>query len=146
MRKLLFVVIVAFATSCQKGDINPESVDFGKFTMKIPGKWKVTRLQGYDSNIWEIRINGKERLSIDHGWYSSRLDVDPAAYHIDFVTIDNKRAKIVTPKDFGPGTTGVYFDSLDAGKMNRFLMSGTGLSLKNQKRFLNVVETLKFKD
>ncbi len=146
MKKLLFAAVIAFAASCQNGDITPESVDFEWFTMEIPGKWKAARQQGIDSNIWEIGINSKEKLGIDHGWYSNKLEVDPATHDINFVTIDNKRAKIVNPKNFGQGTTGVYFDSLEASRMNKFQMSGTGLSSKNQKLFLKAVETLKFKD
>jgi len=146
MKKLLFTVILISAVSCQTGSIDPENIDFGRFTMKIPGKWKETKQQGYDSYIWEIRINSKEKLSIDHGWYSDRLEVDTATHDINFVIIDNKRAKIVSPRNFGKGTTGVYFDSLETTKTNRFQMSGTNLSPKNQRQFLNAVGTLKFKN
>ncbi len=146
MKRLLFVVIIALAVSCQTDSVHPELVDFEKFTMKIPGKWKAEKQQGYDSQVWQIEINSKEKLSFDLGWYSDRLEVDPSTHNINFTVIDNKRVKVVSPRNFGPGTTGVYFDSLETTKTNRFQMSGTGLSPKNQKLFLSVVETLKFKD
>lgn len=113
---------------------------------KNAGKWKAEKQQGYDSQVWQIEINSKEKLSLDLGWYSDRLEVDPSTHDINFIVIDNKRAKVVSPRNFGPGTTGVYFDSLETTKTNRFQMSGTGLSSKNQKLFLSAVETLKFKD
>lgn len=146
MKKLLFAAIVISAVSCQNGGINPENVDFGGFTMKIPGNWKTEKLQGYDSHTWQIEMNKREKLSTDLGWYSDKLEVDPEKHNINFVVIDNKRAKIVSPKNFGKGITGVYFDSLDTDKRNKFQMSGTGLSPNNQRLFLNAAGTLKFKN
>jgi hypothetical protein len=80
------------------------------------------------------------------GRYSSQLKVEPATHDIYFTTIDNKKAKIVKPKNFGQGTTGVYFDSLEVTRINKFQLSGAGLSANNQKLLLTAIESLKFKN
>lgn len=64
-----------------------------------------------------------------------------------FVTIDNKRAKIVSPKKYEQGTTGVYFDSLwvrESG-IDRFQLNGNNLKEQNQKALLTAIRTIKFK-
>jgi hypothetical protein len=101
-------------------------------------------VQGYDSFVGRIKINEQEKISIDLGWYSSELNVDNSTHNITVKTINNKDAKIVTPRTFQLGTTGVYFDSLDIQK-TRFQMSGIDLSAENQRLFLTAIETLRFK-
>lgn len=102
--------------------------------------------QGYDSFVGHIEKNDEKKVTFDLGWYSNKLNFDPATHDIYFLTIDNKRAKVVSPKNFGQGTTGVYFDSLETTKTNRFQISGTGLSSTNQKLFLTAIESLRFKN
>lgn len=133
------------AGSCET-DAELKTLDFEEFTIQVPVTWAGTPVQGYDSFVGEIKISDKEKVDFDLGWYSDKLNVDPATHNIDFATIDSKKAKVVKPINFGQGTTGVYFDSLETTKLNRFQISGTGLSSGNQKLFLRAIETLKFKN
>ena len=146
MKRFLFIILVIGTISCETDNVEPKTVDLEKFTIQVPGTWNASKQQGYDSFVGQIEINNKEKITFDLGWYSNQLKVDPATHDIDFMTIDNKKAKTVNPKNFGQGTTGVYFDSLEATKTNKFQMSGTGLSSDNQKLFLKAIESLKFKN
>ena len=63
-----------------------------------------------------------------------------------FVFIGNLNAKIVKPKKSGIGLIGVYFENTTSKKNGvKFQISGYNLSPKNQKSFLKVIKTLKFK-
>ena len=147
MKNIFFITLLAIGSiSCETENVEPKTVDLEKFTIQVPGTWNASKLQGFDSFVGEIKINDKEKITFDLGWYSNELKVDPTTHDIDFMTIDNKRAKIVKPKNLGQGTTGVYFDSLETTKTNKFHMSGTGLSSENQKLLLTAIESLKFKN
>ena len=146
MKRFLFIILVIGTISCETDNVEPKIVDFEKFTIQVPGTWNASNQQGYDSFVGQIEINDKEKITFDLGWYSNQLKVDATTHDINFMTIDNKKAKVVKPKDFGQGTTGVYFDSLETTKTNKFQMSGTGLSSDNQKLLLTAIETLKFKN
>ena len=147
MKSIFFITLLAIGTiSCETENVEPKTVDLEKFTIQVPGTWNASKLQGFDSFVGEIKINDKEKITFDLGWYSNELKVDPTTHDIDFMTIDNKRAKIVKPKNLGQGTTGVYFDSLETTKTNKFHMSGTGLISENQKLLLTAIESLKFKN
>ena len=64
-----------------------------------------------------------------------------------FETIENLKAKIVTPKKIGIGLTGVYFENTSLKhKGMRLQISGYNLTEKNQKEFLKVIKTIKFKE
>jgi hypothetical protein len=64
-----------------------------------------------------------------------------------YTTIDNRRAKIVSPKKTGTGTTGVYIDSLwTAGSgIDRFQINGQNLKPENERLVLEAIRTLRFK-
>ncbi len=75
--------------------------------------------------------------------------VDPDKYrknNISWDTIDGYKAKIVYPRRPGVGITGVYIDSLwQAGSdIDRFNLYGTNLSPDNEKKVLQILQTLKF--
>ncbi len=64
-----------------------------------------------------------------------------------FEMINNLEAKIITPKKNRIGTTGVFFENTSTkSKGMRFQISGYNLSQKNQKAFLKVIRTIKFKN
>lgn len=73
-----------------------------------------------------------------------RFMKDTALYE----TIDNRKAKIVRPKNAGEGTTGVYFDSLwVAGSgIDRFQLNGRDLKPENERLVLQAIKTLRFND
>ena len=145
MRKVNLAVIITglIILSCTE-DPELKTLDVNRFTIIIPTTWKLEEVKGYDSFVREITINEQEKINIDLGWYSSNLNVDNATHDITFKPIDNRNAKIVRPKNFQPGITGVYFDSLDIQK-TKLQISGVDLSEGNQRLFLNAIETLKFR-
>lgn len=144
MQRVLTIVFFAFLFSCENNDHELKTVDLERFTLQIPRDWNAAESQGYDSFVGEIRISAEESVSFDLGWYSDKLNVDPASHDFDLTTIDGKAARIVRPKNFGHGTTGVYFDSLETSKTNKFQMSASGLNPKNQKALLAAIRSLKF--
>lgn len=144
MKTLIIVLIASLTVLSCNDEVEQKTLDVEKFTIIIPSTWNLEELQGYDSFVRQIRINEQEKIGIDLGWYSSNLNVDNSTHDITNKTIDNKSAKIVKPKNFHQGTTGVYFDSLDIQK-TKLQMSGVNLSAGNQRLFLTAIETLKFK-
>ncbi|HPN70880.1 MAG TPA: hypothetical protein PLZ32_15230 [Saprospiraceae bacterium] len=140
---ILFLIAGSTILSCND-ELEQKTLDAERFTIKVPSTWTFEEVQGYDSFVRQIKINEQEKISIDLGWYSSNLNVDNSTHNITIKTIDHKDAKIVTPKNFQPGTTGVYFDSLDIQR-TKFQMSGIDLSAENQRLFLTAIETLRFK-
>jgi hypothetical protein len=144
MKRLIIVLIASLTVLSCNDEVEQKTLDVEKFIIIIPSTWNLEELQGYDSFVRQIRINGQEKISIDLGWYSSNLNVDNSTHDITNKTIDNKSAKIVKPKNFQQGTTGVYFDSIDIQK-TKLQMSGVNLSAGNQRLFLTAIETLKFK-
>ncbi|MBX2964505.1 MAG: hypothetical protein KF845_00060 [Cyclobacteriaceae bacterium] len=146
MKRLIFIFLAISLISCETENAGFEVVDVEKFTIQLPKTWNASIQQGYDSFVGQIETKDNQVITFDLGWYSDRLDVDPAEHDINLMIIDNKKAKSVRPKNFGQGTTGVYFDSLEVTKSNKFQMSGNNLSSYNQKLLLKVVGSLEFKD
>lgn len=144
MKRLIIVLIASLTVLSCNDEVEQKTLDVEEFTIIIPSTWNLEELQGYDSFVRQIRINEQEKIDIDLGWYSSNLNVDNSTHDITNKTIDNKSAKIVKPKNFQQGTTGIYFDSLDIQK-TKLQMSGVNLSAGNQRLFLTAIETLKFK-
>ena len=144
MKKVILVLIAGLTILSCNDEAEQKTLDVERFTINIPSSWTLEQVQGYDSFVRQIKINEQEIISIDLGWYSSNLNVDNLTHDIIIKTIDSKYAKIVKPKNFQRGTTGVYFDSLDIQK-TKLQMSGIDLSEGNQRLFLTAIETLKFK-
>lgn len=67
---------------------------------------------------------------------------------VSFETIDNKKAKIISPKKAGYGTTGIFIDSLwvKGSGVDRFQLNGKDLKPENEKKLLNAIRTIKFKE
>ena len=152
MSSKLMVVALCFAglTSCEsdvKPDFNVETktADFDAFELEIPVKWTQSTMQGYDSFVGQVETEVKEKVYFDLGWYSNQLNVDESTHEISFTTIDGKTAKLVRPKTPGTGTTGVYFNSVDATGKDRFQMSGEGLSADSERLLLLAFKSLHFK-
>ena len=80
----------------------------------------------------------------------SRKGIDPDKYrkqNVSWDTIDSRKAKIVYPRQAGNGITGVYIDSLwvRGSDVDRFNLYGNNLKPANEKKVLEVLQTLKFK-
>lgn len=79
----------------------------------------------------------------------SRKGIDPDKFkknNISWDTIDGRKAKIVSPRQSGIGTTGIYIDSLWQGgsDVDRFNLYGDNLKPANEKLFLQALKTLQF--
>jgi len=142
-RNLVFLAIsAAILISCNKDEV--EQLELESFTIELPSNWTFNEVQGYDSYVRQIKTSDNQIINMDLGWYSSDLPVDDQTHNITFKLIDNKEAKIVHPRNFRNGTTGVYFDNLD-NQGTKLQISGIDLSESNQLLFLNAIETIKFK-
>ncbi|MTH14272.1 hypothetical protein [Flavobacterium sp. LC2016-01] len=115
-------------------------------------------------NNGEYLIRNNDSIFIDD-WERNKLDTINGPYYKFYArggqnklrefkkdtcyyeTIYGLKAKIVVPKNSGIGTTGVYFENTRTdGKGMKFQISGYNLSNENQKSFLKVIRTLKFKN
>ena len=121
-------------------------IDANSFTLSLPPNWKFNELQGIDSYVGEFTGDGA-KLGFDYGWYSNPLAEDNDPNHtVTYETIDGHRAKIVIPKTFGNGITGVYFEDLGGGfQKTRLEVSGYNLTASQQETALKIFRTLKFK-
>lgn len=119
-----------------------QRVTTDSFTLSLPPTWKFNELQGIDSYVGEFVGNGA-RLFFDFGRYSYSLAAEGDQNHtISYQTIDGHRAKIVTPKVVGKGTTGVYFD--DLGNNNRLTLYENDLTADQQATALKIFSSVVF--
>jgi hypothetical protein len=153
--RLLLFLLVFLSISCSN---STKTLNFTTFTIEVPKSWNPVRENGIDSQVGRIAIDDLDTLSFDLGWYSNDLseeysrDYDKPGVEkllknsTTFEIIDSKKAKIVTPKKTGLGTTGVYFDSLwSAGaSADRFQLNGKNLKPENEKLLLKALRTIKF--
>lgn len=175
-KQLLVLSFLALLFSCiQNKPQQKQLLDFGRFTIETPLGWTKVKQQGTDSYIGQVAIDEKDTLEFDLGWYSWDLkeyeefnfngkkfymsSTDTAAKLIDsahkdelvksnvtFTTIDNRRAKILTPIKSGIGTTGIYIDSLwlAGSAIEKFSLYGFSLKSTNERDVLEAFKTLKF--
>jgi len=121
-------------------------INADSFTLSLPPSWTFNKLQGTDSYVGEFVGDGA-KLSFDYGWYSNSLaEEDDPDHTVIYETIDGYRAKIVTPKIIGNGTTGVYFGDLGGSfQKTRLQISGYDLTETQQKIALKIFRSLTFK-
>ena len=139
-------IAVLVAGSCERDPgIGMKTLDFGQFTIEVPGSWNSVAKTGYDSFVGGIRINDNTELNFDLGLYSSKLDVDPGSHEITWTTIDGRKAKLVRSQVAGEGTTGVYFDSLESGALVKFQMNAQHVNPAIQQQLMTAFSTINFK-
>ncbi|UII24248.1 hypothetical protein [Fulvivirga ligni] len=146
MKTKLTLLICAMAVlfSCNEEEIEKSVYSNESFSIELPSNWEFSELQGYDSYVGEFKISNSQTIGMDLGLYSYDLPVDEQTHDISYKLIDSREAKIVHPKNFEDGTTGVYFADLD-GQGTRLELSGSNLSESNQRLFLKAIETIEFK-
>jgi hypothetical protein len=145
MREITLLILAAcLLSSCDNYDT--KTIDAGEFTIEVPEDWSYEQRVGYDSYVAGVEMGEGQEAFFDLGLYGNPLNVDVAVHSIVYETIDGKRAKLVSPKSIGKGTTGVYFDSLEVTRTTRFHLSGTDLSKSNQKLLEEAIRTLRFKN
>ncbi|TKC09686.1 hypothetical protein [Pedobacter frigoris] len=138
----LLSILALLLISCSPKET--KLLDFGDFTIEVPNHWQQVKLRGIDSYVGRIKINDHESAEFDLGAYSNNLDGDDQTY--EYLTIDNKKAKIVRPKISGKGMTGVYIESLgdSYGDRDRFQLNGQNLTSANEQLLIKALKTLKF--
>lgn len=110
----------------------------------------------YDEKSYQ-ELSEKEKRDLNKTEY---LIVDSFSEDIDFKKylkqkfviqkIDCFKSKLITPKNKGIGTTGIYIDSLQGNEkeFNKIKMSFYGVNLdeKTQKEFIEALKTIQFKE
>lgn len=143
--KFITLILVLFLSSCRK---EPEfkTMDFGSFAIRTPVAWNYLKESGTDSYYGKIVIDESDTVYFDLGWYSNKLEDNYKENNYKSASIDNKDAKIVSPKKHGNGVTGVYFDSLwkSGSYKDKLQISGENLKVKNQNDLLKAIKTIKF--
>ncbi len=123
-----------------------------KDTLRFDLGWYSNTLTEYEPQIVERSLLQHMQKPIDTTALiivEDRRGIDPDKYKRDNVswdTIDGYRAKIVCQRQSGIGTTGVYIDSLwvSGSDVDRFNLYGINLKPENEKKVLQVLQTLKF--
>ncbi len=144
MALLTTLVLIAAMIACDDDTAKTKRLEFAYFTVDVPITWNGETRKGYDSYVGVIQTSDGQEITFDFGKYSNPLNVDPDVYVIDFVVIDEKKARVVRPVGLGKGITGVYFDSLEPNRIYKFTMDGTDLHPYNREQLLDVMRSLKF--
>lgn len=140
-------IAVLVAGSCDRDPgIGTKTLDFGQFTIDVPGSWHPLNQAGYDSFVGGIKINDHTEVNFDLGRYSSKLDVNPAMHEIVWTTLNGRKAKLVKSRVSGEGVTGVYFDSLEVSGLLKFQMSAQNVNPSVQQQLLTAFSTIDFKN
>lgn len=151
-RFLMSMLFLSVLISCHPQD-GIKTMNFGKFTIEVPGAWKKKKLLGEDSYVGGIVMESGKMAVFDLGYYSNDLeDIDSMAHEIEWKFIDGRRAKLVTPKGLN-GYTGIYIDSLwiggyfgDDPVVVGFQMGASDLSQEEKEQLRATFITLKFRD
>ena len=99
-------------------------------------------MMGVDSYVGEFVGDGLT-LRFDFGRYSNPLKEEKKpAYAVIHKSIGGFRAKVVSPRTPGHGTTGVYFRNV--GLSNALCLFGQDLTSTQQELALKIFETIRF--
>src|ERR1700733_2575280 len=124
----LFAAIFLYACSPGRQMGNKQLLTFdsymGSFSIEAPNTWTKIKEQGIDSYVGRIAIDTKDTLGFDLGYYSNDLtEQEPDDYtgndyqkhtktKVQWDSINGRYAKLVIPKKYGIGVSGIYIDSL----------------------------------
>ncbi len=121
--------------------------------METPSSWDKFKLWIEDSYVGGVKLDSGDEVTFDLGQYSNSLDdIDSLTHNFEWITIDGRMTKLITPKNSGHGTVAIYIDSLwlkadlgDYYMVDRFVMGGNDLKPENEKKLVKAFRTLKFK-
>jgi hypothetical protein len=117
-------------------------IEAGAFSINAPPRWEFHQRQGIDSFVGEFAGDGVV-LRFDFGRYSNPLDeAHEPTYMVEHESIGGHRAKIVSPRVPGRGTTGIYFPEITDG--NKLCLYGQNLTEAQQELALKIFETIRF--
>ena len=147
MRVLKYICfsILVIASCHPEQDAEPKTLDFGRFTIVVPGSWQAVTKTGFDSYVGGIRAGGLGEVEFDLGQFASDLDVDPETHETFWTTIDGRKAKIVKPRGGSKGITGVYFENVDDGGTLKFQMSSRDARPAVREQLISAFETITFR-
>src|SRR5690606_40949347 len=77
LAKYAWISVLTVASCHPEQDTEPKTLDFGRFTIVVPGSWQPVIKTGYDSYVGGIRAGGLGEIEFDYGRFASNLDVDP---------------------------------------------------------------------
>ncbi len=154
----LFLTFISCTTT--KQTVSKQTLDFGSFTIDTPNGWTKIKLQGVDDFVGKIAIDMQDTLEFNLGFFANSLEQhdEPEDYYgnnsskffkskIAWTIINGRKVKILTPKKYGSGMTGIYFDSLwkDGQDIVKFNLIGQNLKKENEIAVLKTFQTLKFR-
>jgi hypothetical protein len=142
--KYAWISILITASCHPEQDAEPKTLDFGRFTIVVPGSWQPVSKTGFDSYVGGISAGGLGEIQFDLGRFASDLDVDPATHETFWTTIDGRKAKIVKPRG-GKGITGVYFETIDEAGALKFQMSSQDVRPVAREQLIEAFETITFR-
>jgi hypothetical protein len=153
MRQLTWLIILISCFSCNNQREGVKTLDFKNFSLETPSSWDKFKLWIEDSDVGGIKLDKGDEVTFDLGLYSNSLDdIDSLTHNFEWIVIDGRKTKLVTPKHSGHGTVAIYIDSLrtkaDFGEysmVDSFVMGGDDLEPENEKMLVNAFKTLKFK-
>jgi hypothetical protein len=72
---LFFLILGLIPSACiyTESTDDKQTLDFKYFTIVVPKSWAKINGQGQDSYVGRIKIDGKDTLDFDLGWYSNDL-------------------------------------------------------------------------
>jgi hypothetical protein len=125
MRTCLIILLIYFATGCDRKKPDYHWLDFDSFKLKTPGNWYKFKLQGIDSYVGGI-TNGRDSLLFDYGWYSPQVgDEDPTTHLFARDTVNGLTADIVVPAKERFGYIGMF---VKVDRQNKFSIMGRNVS------------------
>ena len=130
-----------------KVDVPPDwkKIDLRDFSFAIPPDLKERDVRGIDSEVWEYRSRDL-RLAIDYGMYSDDLDSysDRPEYKAEWVSIDSKKAKVVTYRSGKSYVAAVYFPGL-WGSDTKLGFSVESKSAAEQELSKKIFQSIRFR-
>ncbi|MDV3310510.1 MAG: hypothetical protein LOY03_17010 [Cyclobacteriaceae bacterium] len=145
LAKYAWISVLTVASCHPEQDTEPKTLDFGRFTIVVPGSWQPVIKTGYDSYVGGIRAGGLGEIEFDYGRFASNLDVDPDTHETFWTTIDGRKAKLVKPRRGSKGITGVYFESVDESGTLKFQMSSRDARPAVREQLISAFESITFR-
>src|SRR5690606_41815991 len=104
LAKYAWISVLTVASCHPEQDTEPKTLDFGRFTIVVPGYWQAVIKTGYDSYVGGIRAGGLGEIEFDYGRFASNLDVDPDTQETFWPPIDGRNATPAKPRRRRKGT------------------------------------------
>jgi hypothetical protein len=143
---ILFLLFIFTLNSCisSRQTATTQTLTFSShsasFSINTPIDWTKIKVQGVDSYVGRIAIGTNDTIKFDLGYYSYDLTQHESddsnkfsKSKVSWRIINKHHVKIVTPKKYGIGISGIYIDSLwkDRNDNVKFNLFGENLTKTN---------------